>query len=512
MLVEGSPAPKLLAQHLGAAQRCEGGFRLDGLPVFDRSHVQGTVVYKLTSTLQLDDGTGSINVVCPAAAATPGVELETVRKGDYVLVVGKLQARGEGLSLKAHKLLNLTHPCRAASSPAEAAAAEAALGRRMMQWNLECGRTGCASLAPVPAAGSSSTGSGLPASQQCSPLCGTSGGNRSGGIGGSPDNAPQPVPLALRLWRWDCASDCSYLCMWQLEGSRRQAGAAPQKYHGKWPFARLAGMQEPASVLFSLLNLAAHAHCLVRFRRLCGALWAQHGRQQGKLGGAGGTVALAENGVAGCAVCSNGSPGNGSACAVHAAAAEASSPYPYAWLWEGYMLLSIHAWLWSAIFHGRDTRLTERFDYLSAALLIFFNLFLSVVRVCQLRSPAALAAVSAPLLIFLAAHFRYMLLVLFDYGYHVKVCIAAGAAQSLLWLAWGAAAPQRRPGRASLLTFILLLNACMALEILDFPPLLSALDAHSLWHAATAPLVYLFYRFIHADATGWHGTAKAKHA
>lgn len=110
------------------------------------------MVYKLTSTLQLDDGTGSINVVCPAAAATPGVELassasesvlahahsprgaislqepslpcgsmpnskpsppsclavgrlqETVRKGDYVLVVGKLQARGEGLSLKAHKV------------------------------------------------------------------------------------------------------------------------------------------------------------------------------------------------------------------------------------------------------------------------------------------------------------------------------------------------------------------------------------------------------------------------
>lgn len=374
----------------------------------------------------------------------------------------------------------------------------------------QCGRTGCASLAPVPAAGSS-TGSGLPASRQCSPLCGIGGGGSSGGIGGSPDGAQQPVPLALRLWRWDCASDCSYLCMWQLESSRRQAGAAPQKYHGKWPFVRLAGMQEPASMLFSLLNLAAHAHCLARFRRLCGSLWAQHGRQQGKRGGAGGTVASAENGVAGCAACSNGSPGNGSACAVHAAAAEAPSTYPYAWLWEGYMLLSINAWLWSAVFHGRDTRLTERFDYLSAALLIFYNLFLSVVRVCQLRSPAALATVAAPLLIFLAAHFRYMLLVLFDYGYHVKVCIAAGAAQSLLWLAWAVAAPRRSPGRASLLAFILLLNACMALEILDFPPLLSVLDAHSLWHAATAPLVYLFYHFIRADASSWRCAAKAKH-
>lgn len=35
------------------------------------------------------------------------------------------------------QLLNLTQPCRAAGSPEEAAAAEAALGRRMVQWSLE---------------------------------------------------------------------------------------------------------------------------------------------------------------------------------------------------------------------------------------------------------------------------------------------------------------------------------------------------------------------------------------
>jgi len=30
------------------------------------------------------------------------------------------------------------------------------------------------------------------------------------------------------------------------------------QYYGKWPFWRFAGMQEPASVLFSLLNLWGH--------------------------------------------------------------------------------------------------------------------------------------------------------------------------------------------------------------------------------------------------------------
>lgn len=174
------------------------------------------------------------------------------------------------------------------------------------------------------------------------------------------------------------------------------------------------------------------------------------------------------------------------------------------------MLLSINAWLWSAVFHGRDTRLTERLDYFAAAALIFYNLFLCIVRTARLRAPLALAAVAAPLLAFLAAHFRFMLLVLFDYGYHVKVCIAAGTAQSLMWLGWALAARPPHPGRRYLLGFIAAVNACMLLEVLDFPPLLHTLDAHSLWHAATAPLVLLFYRFIEADVTTHTAAADAK--
>lgn len=183
---------------------------------------------------------------------------------------------------------------------------------------------------------------------------------------------------------------------------------------------------------------------------------------------------------------------------------------PFLFNMQGYMMLSINAWLWSAVFHGRDTHLTERLDYFAAALLIFFNLFLCIVRTARLRSPLALAAVAAPLLAFLAAHFRFMLLVLFDYGYHVKVCIAAGTAQSLLWLGWALAARPPHPGRRYLLGFIAAVNACMLLEILDFPPLMQVLDAHAMWHAATAPLVLLFYRFIEADVTSHAPAADLK--
>lgn len=43
-----------------------------------------------------------------------------------------------------------------------------------------------------------------------------------------------------------------------------QAGARIEQYHGKWPFWRLAGMQEPASVAFSIFNLLFHWRGLER--------------------------------------------------------------------------------------------------------------------------------------------------------------------------------------------------------------------------------------------------------
>ena len=38
-----------------------------------------------------------------------------------------------------------------------------------------------------------------------------------------------------------------------------------------------------------------------------------------------------------------------------------------------------------------------------------------------------------------------------------------------------------------------------ALQVFDFPPVGSLLDAHAAWHFATIPLVGLWYRFIEID-------------
>ena len=66
----------------------------------------------------------------------------------------------------------------------------------------------------------------------------------------------------LRLTRWTCRDDCSYQCTHQVTTALLHHPNPKERvhhqYYGKWPFWRLWGMQEPASVLFSLGNLWVH--------------------------------------------------------------------------------------------------------------------------------------------------------------------------------------------------------------------------------------------------------------
>ena len=46
--------------------------------------------------------------------------------------------------------------------------------------------------------------------------------------------------------------------MWDTVEAFVSAGLDVPQFHGKWPFARLAGVQEPASAFFSVCNLVPH--------------------------------------------------------------------------------------------------------------------------------------------------------------------------------------------------------------------------------------------------------------
>lgn len=108
------------------------------------------------------------------------------------------------------------------------------------------------------------------------------------------------LPLALRLTRWTCSDDCRYTCMHAItDHSVHSREDRVHQYFGKWPFWRFAGMQEPASVLFSLFNLWAHIQGFKMAR------------------------------------------------------AKISQNHPMRWYYLGWGLVNINAWCWSAVFHTR---------------------------------------------------------------------------------------------------------------------------------------------------------------
>ncbi|KAJ7119372.1 hypothetical protein O6H91_12G037000 [Diphasiastrum complanatum] len=263
-------------------------------------------------------------------------------------------------------------------------------------------------------------------------------------------------PLDLGLFSWDCTRECRYQCMLHREAERQSHGLEPVKYHGKWPFDRILGLQEPASVVFSLLNLLAHILGVVSFLVLL-----YHKlplRQHGK-----------------------GVP-----------------YYEYAGLWTIYALFAINSWFWSAIFHARDMNVTERLDYCSAVALIGLSLILAIIRTGNLRVEAARVMASAPIIAFISTHILYLNFYEFDYGLNMKVCIVMGVLQLLLWSLW--AAYTQHPARLKLWIVVLGGALAMLLEVYDFPPYKGIFDAHSIWHAVTVPLTYLWWSFIRDDA------------
>lgn len=88
----------------------------------------------------------------------------------------------------------------------------------------------------------------------------------------------------LYLTLWNCEDDCKYDCMWKTIEVFHQRNWRTPQFYGKvenshsqfsfsyislfqWPFIRMFGMQEPASVLFSLLNGFVHIYMIKKFRK-----------------------------------------------------------------------------------------------------------------------------------------------------------------------------------------------------------------------------------------------------
>lgn len=251
----------------------------------------------------------------------------------------------------------------------------------------------------------------------------------------------------LRLFCWDCLSECEHECMWFTVNVATLRGYSVPQFHGKWPFVRIFGIQEPASVIFSLLNGLSHF-----------VNWQKYKRTVPKTA-------------------------------------------PNYWLWQIQAALSVNAWIWSTIFHSRDTALTEKLDYFCAFSLVLYGLYSISIRVLQPASVWLSTSIAIPFLSYFTYHIHFLTFIHFDYGYNMRVNIIVGMASSLGWLMW-CFFNRRKRHVLKCAICILVVNVLLLLEVLDFPPWGFVIDAHSLWHLSTVPIPYFWYKFLIEDT--WH--------
>jgi post-GPI attachment to proteins factor 3 len=174
-------------------------------------------------------------------------------------------------------------------------------------------------------------------------------------------------------------------------------------------------------------------------------------------------------------------------------------------------------------------------DYFSAALAIIFSLYTAVVRLFHLyASPQLYLRIpvqhetSHPLIpprhilrpiwgtfcsLLFIGHVLYLsLLPRFNYTYNMIFNVLIALSQNSVWAMYSFRnAPIRRFEGApksylpsySWKPFVLAVVTIFAssLELFDFPAWKRAIDAHSLWHLATIPIVTVWYTFLIQDAT-----------
>ncbi|CAO3622467.1 unnamed protein product [Cunninghamella blakesleeana] len=260
---------------------------------------------------------------------------------------------------------------------------------------------------------------------------------------------PTDLSLPLRLLFWSCKDNCKYNCMQAITNKAIEDGTEIFQYHGKWPFYRFMGIQEPASVIFSIGNGIVHYKYY------------------------------------------------------HILKKQIPNNYYLKSNMMVYSIFGMNAWVWSTVFHARDTSLTEKLDYFSAGLLILYSLYFAILRLFYIKQAPLLFT-----LIFMVCYFMhvfYLSVIRFDYGYNMLASVVVGLLQLSLWVGWSirqyisSSCSTRRPFAYLAFLSVVGVAIAMSLELLDFPPLWRVFDAHSLWHLSTIPLMYLWYQFVLLD-------------
>jgi len=231
--------------------------------------------------------------------------------------------------------------------------------------------------------------------------------------------------------------------MWMTVDQFEQNEQDVPQFYGKWPFYRWGGMQEPASAIFSLMNLLSNLYMFYAFIRYM------------------------------------------------------PKEAPLRTLWLTYSVLVMFAWFWSTVFHTRDFPWTEKMDYFCAFATVMYGFYASIVRVHGTKSVWRIGILGLALFSYYVWHVYHLGFVIFDYGYNMKAGVTIGLANSFSWLLW-CAYQYFRNGHVYVwrCAFVIICAlALLSLELYDFPPIWWTFDAHSLWHLGTAPLPFLWAKF-----------------
>jgi len=209
-------------------------------------------------------------------------------------------------------------------------------------------------------------------------------------------------------------------------------------------------MQEPFSVLFSLLNFLAHYHGIQKLREY---IPASYGLRKYYLG-------------------------------------------------FGYM--GLVSWTMSMVFHTRDFAVTEKMDYFAAGGSVMYGLYYTPIRIFRLDRPDALSDRTGTVLrlwtllcaSLYAMHIGYLTFIRFDYTYNMAANVVVGIVQNVLWTGFSVQR-YRKVGRlwaawpGLIVAWIIL---AMSLELFDFPPWAGMVDAHALWHLGTVGPTVWWYK------------------
>lgn len=279
-----------------------------------------------------------------------------------------------------------------------------------------------------------------------------------------------PLNLDLLWLGWKCYPNCDYQCQRIVTLDRRENGLEEFQFHGKWPFIRVWGIQELFSALFSVLNFVPHYQ---GFR-----LMYKHYRKDFDHG-------LKE------------------------------SAHIY-WAYMVVGLIASLAWVFSTIFHIRDTWTREQLDYYFAGMTVMSGLYAVTTRYFQLylsKNDTKRRALAALIAVIYCCHIA-RLMIDWSYTYNMRFNVFFGLIQDVLWFlqAFTTFWPKRKhnnltediqdPSINWMLTpiaLVLAVSGGMMFELFDFPPFFDLIDAHALWHLATIVPAYYWYPYMNRD-------------